>query len=242
MSPVTASASVVDKTSVITPVRNGADYIARAIELALVQLHATDELLIVDDHSTDATASVVATFVEPRIRLLAAPRAGVSAARNAGLARATGAFIAFLDADDEWLPGRHHAMLAHFAANPAADAVFGRIRIKHEFCAPDPSHGRVDGQFSPNGNLGSGMFRRAVVRRVGAFAEDMLAAEDVDFLNRLREAGMRVDVIECDALLYRRHASNMTNDRPVVRRWFMEMLRRKLARARLREGGQGTVA
>src|SRR5579871_4868818 len=125
------------KTSVIMAVHNGAAYITPAIESVLAQLHATDELLIVDDRSTDATLSVVASFADPRVQVLAAPRAGVSAARNAGLARATGEFIAFLDADDEWLPGRHEAMLAHLTAHPATHAVFGRIRVKHEPGTPE---------------------------------------------------------------------------------------------------------
>jgi glycosyltransferase involved in cell wall biosynthesis len=231
------------RTSIITPVRNGVPFIAQAIESALPQLHAADELLVIDDHSTDATVSVVSSFDDPRIRLLSSPRVGVSAARNEGLAVATGEFVVFLDADDEWLPGRHDALLRHLAAHPEIDAVFGRIRVKREPGAPDRGYGAVDGHFFPNGGvLGTGMFRRDIVQRGGGFAEDMLAAGDVDFFNRLQEVGMKIGAIECDALLYRRHASNMTNDRDNARRWFMEMLRRKIARGRLRGSGEAAVS
>jgi hypothetical protein len=70
----------------------------------------------------------------------------------------------------------------------------------------------------------------------------MQAAEDVDFFNRLEEAGMQVELIDRESLIYRRHAANATNDPKLVQRWFIEMLRRKLARARARAAGRDAVA
>jgi glycosyltransferase involved in cell wall biosynthesis len=87
-------------TSVIMPVHNGAAHITEAMASALAQLAQTDELIVVDDHSSDRTLSVVAAMAEPRVRVLSTPRRGVSAARNVGLAAARGEFIAFLDHDD----------------------------------------------------------------------------------------------------------------------------------------------
>lgn len=227
-------------TSVVTPVRNGARYIARAIESALTQLDAGDELLVIDDGSTDHTARIVGSCADPRLRLIDSPRRGVSAARNAGLAVATGEFIAFLDADDEWPRGRHVAMLAHLAQNPSIGAVFGRVQLRREPDAPNQYYAAAHGQFVPYGQLGSGLFRHSVLKSVDGFAEDMHAAEDVDYYNRLNEAGMRLDLIDVESLIYRRHAANATNDSATVQRGMMEMLRRKLARARA--GSDGRLA
>ena len=231
------------KTSIITPVRDGAAYIAQAVQSVLHQLGSDDEFFIIDDGSSDDTCSIVNAFDDPRIRLVASPRRGVSAARNAGLALATGAFVSFFDSDDEWPAGRHAAMLDRLAENPALDAVFGRLRIQLEPDAPPHlNYDAADGKFIPKGVLGTGLFRLGLVRRVGGFAEDMQHAEDVDFYNRLDEAGMRVELIDVDALIYRRHGTNATNDQSSVKRGFLKMLRRKLARARARAENQGAVA
>jgi glycosyltransferase involved in cell wall biosynthesis len=225
------------KTSVITAVRNGAIYVAKAIESVLPQLERDDEFLIVDDSSTDATRAIVAQFDDRRIRWLTSPRRGVSAARNEGLRLATGEFIAFLDADDEWPPERHQAMLARFAEKPAIDAVFGRIRMQFETDARSRDYAVADGRFAAAACLPTGLFRHGLATSVGGFAEDMETGEDIDFFNRLQESGMVLDLIDRESLIYRRHASNTTNDRALVRRGFMEMLRRKLGRARVRAEG-----
>jgi glycosyltransferase involved in cell wall biosynthesis len=198
-------------------------------------LGTDDELLVIDDGSTDRTPEIVRSFVDTRLRLIISPRRGVSAARNTGLARATGAFIAFLDADDEWPRGRHAAMLAHLAECPAVDAVFGRVRVRWELDATNRHYEAADGQFVPHG-LWSGLFRHRVLKQIDGFAEDMTAAEDIDYLNRLNEAGMRSQLIDVESLIYRRHAANATNDAATVQRGLAEMLRRKLARARARNG------
>jgi glycosyltransferase involved in cell wall biosynthesis len=92
------------RISVIVPLFNKANYVARAIRSILAQTLTEFELLVVNDGSTDGGEQVVATFTDPRIRLLHQPNAGPGAARNRGLAEARGEYVAFLDADDEWLP------------------------------------------------------------------------------------------------------------------------------------------
>ena len=87
--------------SVIMPVRNGQQTIERSVQSVLGQTMADFELLVVDDGSTDGTARMVGAVADQRCALLAQSHAGVSAARNAGLAKASGRLVAFLDADDE---------------------------------------------------------------------------------------------------------------------------------------------
>ncbi len=91
--------------SVIIPAFNSADYIPQALNSLLEQSWPPDEILVVDNNSTDETAALVSTFAAP-VQLLREPRQGASFARNRGIEAATGEIIAFLDADDISLPHR----------------------------------------------------------------------------------------------------------------------------------------
>src|SRR5437764_627301 len=98
--------------SVIVIAYNGEAYLAQAIDSVLAQSFQDFELLVVDDGSSDRTRPIAEAFraaTRPRVRVLAhadGGNRGMSAARNLGLSQARGEFIAFLDADDVWLPGK----------------------------------------------------------------------------------------------------------------------------------------
>lgn len=90
-----------ESVGVVIPAYNAADHIRRALDSVLGQTRAADEIVVVDDGSTDETARIVQQYSD-KVRLIRQANAGVSAARNTGIKAASSEFIALLDADDEW--------------------------------------------------------------------------------------------------------------------------------------------
>jgi len=225
-------------TSVIVPVRNGAAFVGEAVASALGQLGDDDEIIVVDDASTDRTQAVLAGIGDPRLRRASCGGLGVSAARNVGLAVARGEYIAFLDHDDVWPAARHTVMSGVLRENPDIDAAFGRMRVKFE---PGAQHnGRMsamDGRHVGVASVGTGLFRRQVIARVSGFDESLHFGEDVDFYLRMMEAGMRVQLCDIDGLVYRRHASNTSNDLLSMERGLHDVLRRRIIRKRMTAAG-----
>lgn len=97
---MTNNTSSVPVVSVILPVYNGERYVARCIDRVVRQTYQDWELIIVDDGSTDHTASICDGYASDRIHVIHQKNGGVSAARNAGIAMARGEYLAFVDADD----------------------------------------------------------------------------------------------------------------------------------------------
>lgn len=93
------------RISVVIPLYNKAAYVQRAIESVLAQGEAVLEVVVVDDGSTDDSVAKVEALHHPKIRLVLKPNGGVSSARNRGIEEVRGEFVAFLDADDVYLPG-----------------------------------------------------------------------------------------------------------------------------------------
>ncbi len=113
--------------SVIIPAHNRARLLPRAINSVLPQLREHDEIMVVDDGSTDDTAGVVSRF--RRVRYLKMPRGGAGPARNLGIAESRNPLIAFLDSDDEWLPGKLALQRRLMEALPHVDYCFSDFLV-----------------------------------------------------------------------------------------------------------------
>ena len=114
------------KVSIITPCHNGGKTIGEAIRSVLSQSYANWEMIIVDDCSTDDSVSVVKSFTDPRICLLQnVKNLGPGGSRNVGIRAAGGRFLAFLDADDVWLPEKLFAQTEFMVSQNCAFSCHG---------------------------------------------------------------------------------------------------------------------
>jgi glycosyltransferase involved in cell wall biosynthesis len=218
--------------SVIVPVKNGARYIGECLASILAQLERDDELIVVDNGSTDDTVTLVQAAADPRIVLLHEPAPGPAAARNTALRQIRGAYVSFQDHDDLWPEGRQQRLLETLRADPSANAAHGRVRMV--FDGPfDAAYAAMDGQYVDQYNFLPSLFERSLIERAGPMDETMLRGEDTDYLIRLREAGMVS--APCDAIVHirRRHNTNWSSATPaVVRANTLQVLRRNIARRR----------
>jgi glycosyltransferase involved in cell wall biosynthesis len=126
----------VPKISVVMPVYNGASFIGKAIESLFSQSFQDWELVVVDDGSTDATPQILAEYTDARMRILRQANTGEAGARNTGLNHVRGDYLAFLDADDEYLPDALKELSGFLDRNPQFDVVFSDGHI----CDEDDRH------------------------------------------------------------------------------------------------------
>ena len=110
--------SVDPLVSVIIPTHNYARYLPEAIESALAQDYSPLEIIVIDDGSTDSTRAAVEPYRERGVEYVYQENSGPGPARNEGIRRARGDVVAFLDADDSWLPEKISMQIAHLRAHP----------------------------------------------------------------------------------------------------------------------------
>lgn len=182
------------RISVVMPVYNGAALIGRALSTVFAQDFQDLEILVVDDASTDDLASAVARFADLRLRLLRQDsNTGAAGARNRGIREARGELIAFLDSDDEWLPGKLARQLAQLetAAPECGLSLTGyellRDRLGRREARPLPAE--RDWYFrllaGCTVSLGScALLRRSLFDEIGLFDESMRRLYDWDWLLR----------------------------------------------------------
>jgi glycosyltransferase involved in cell wall biosynthesis len=194
------------RVSVIIPVHNTERYVAESIDSVLAQRRPADEVIVVDDGSTDRTPAVLAQFGS-RITVLRQRHLGVSAALNAGLARATGDHLAFNDADDLWLPDKLTLQCELLAGEPGLEAAFGMVK---QFVSPDWDGGRdiaVPDHDQAGTSRPTMLIRRDAFDRIGLF-DTSVQVEFIDWFARAQLQGLRTELVPQVLLLRRLHATN----------------------------------
>lgn len=188
------------RITVVTPAYNASPYVADALRSVLGQTHHDLRLVVVDDGSTDDTASVASAFADSRLSLIRQPNAGVAAARNRGMAAAEGDALLFLDADDWLAPAALATLAATLDATPRAVAAVGPYaRVDAEGqpiqrrnrclpAAPCDLLARlvVQNQFANGGHV---LIRRDAAQRAGTFRPGVIYGEDWEYFVRLALQG-----------------------------------------------------
>jgi len=193
------------QVSVIIPTYNRGWIIKEAIDSVLAQDYTEFELIVVDDGSTDHTSDFLDSYRNV-IKVFPQKNKGVSAARNLGIAEASGKFVAFLDSDDLWLPQKLTLQIEFFNRTPDAlicqtEEVWIRNGLRVN---PKKRHKKPSGMiFKPSLELclvspSAVMIQRSLLDRVGGFDETLPACEDYDLWLRI---GCRFPVHLIDAPL-----------------------------------------
>jgi glycosyltransferase involved in cell wall biosynthesis len=210
------------KISVITPAYNAENYIADAIKSIREQNYDNIEIIIIDDGSTDATATICKSL---DVILIQQENLGISAARNTGLKAASGDLIAFLDADDLWFKDALKTLLDLLQKSESASFSLGLSMAVSKDLSP-----LTDTHFILS--LGAALIKKEVLEKIGEFDENLDFGEDIDLFLRIMEADFNCVVDTTPVLKFRRHENNTTNNREKTNQFFLKAIRQSLKRRR----------
>lgn len=218
--------------SCIIPAYNAARFLEEAVASIAEQNIAPLEVIVADDGSTDHTAAVARAIDSADVRVVQQQNAGSASARNLGLSLARGEFIALLDADDIWLPGKLSSQLAVFAEHPGVGACttlmqnFWEAQFSHEaeqnphLVAPQP------------GAASTFVGRRCAFEAIGGFDPSIRYRDLQEWLLRAKFAGWQLHTIQ-EVLVRRRiHGDNDSRRRVTGQAELLDLAIQALARKR----------
>jgi glycosyltransferase involved in cell wall biosynthesis len=219
--------------SVIVPTYNRADMLPEAVESVRAQSFDDWELIIIDDGSQDNTREVVAGMTDGRIHYFHQENRGLPGARNAGIRRARGKYVAFLDSDDRFRSEKLRLQVAFLEAHQEIGLAAGGyaevdrslnwirdIRPWSQQPGLNLEDWLLNCPFCPSVPL----IRREWLDRVGLFDESMRRIEDWDLWLRLSGAGCRMAWLEAVVCEYRLHGGNMVRDFLLMKAGMVRML------------------
>jgi glycosyltransferase involved in cell wall biosynthesis len=220
--------------TVVIAVRNGSAFLAEALDSAQAQTWPAVEIVVVDGHSTDGSREIAES--RAGVRVLPQQGSGFAGAWNEGIRCGRGSFVAFLDSDDLWEPGKLQLQVAALEAAPAAGYALSHTRL---FLAdgvtlpPELSH--IDLSRPHAAPFPSALLcRRRLFDEVGFFEEQWSIASDVEWIRRLRDRGVQ-GVVLPEALTHRRiHEANLSSQAPgrSFKRELLSILSASIARRR----------
>jgi len=208
--------------SVVIPAFNAAATISDTLASVFAQTLDDFEVIVVDDGSSDGTAQVVSSVRDTRIRIITQPNQGVAAARNTGIEAARGGLVAFVDADDLWLPAKLERQVSLLRADPRAEAVQtaayfvnSQFRVLSVRPCVDAAAADILPRCLRFENLpafpSSVLARRESLVEIGMFDPSLVILEDWDLALRFARRGS-LRAIEEPLVLYRVHPGNRSRD------------------------------
>ncbi|ABA20464.1 Glycosyl transferase, family 2 [Trichormus variabilis ATCC 29413] len=210
------------KVSVVIPAYNAMKYLPATVESVLQQTFTDIEILIINDGSSDNIIAWTTQITDPRVQVISQQNQGLSGARNTGINHASGEYIAFIDADDLWLPSKLEKQVKCLDNSPQAGLVYTWTAWTDETGKPtgvivaSDVEGYVWEQMVVNDKISNGssaMVRRICFDKVGLFDTELTSSEDRDMWIRLA-AHYHFAVVKEPLTLYRRHSQSMSKNRP----------------------------
>ena len=218
--------------SVVIPCHNYARFLSDSVSSALEQTQVNVEVIVVDDGSTDELNEVIHRLADPRLTVIHQQQLGIGAARNAGVAKAKGPLVAFLDADDRW--SRNRLIRAKTIIEASKQPVLAFAMLQ-EFLDPgiDALTDRVPKVRKVKGiSASSCVVNRKVFEQVGPFDPHLESGEFIDWYIRAQELGIET-YVDPETLIFRRiHQSNRDRQGRESSQEYARILMRKIQRQR----------
>jgi glycosyltransferase involved in cell wall biosynthesis len=215
------------RVSVIITAWNAERFIGEALASVAAQTVQAHQIVVNDDGSTDGTvAAIRASGVH--VDLLESPHEGISEGRNRAMARATGDLLAFLDADDVWLPTKLERQLELLEERPELDAVFCRT---DEFADGAGARHRAPARGAVGPLLSGVVVRAAVLDRAGGFRPGLRSGDWLEWWARATDAGMQAEEVP-EVLMRRRLHEENNSLREASSRDLLSIFRARIERDR----------
>jgi glycosyltransferase involved in cell wall biosynthesis len=213
--------------SVIIPVYNAGRFLAQAIESVLDQTLRPDQVIVVDDGSTDNSVAVAQRY-RRHIHLEQQPNAGSAHARNRGVALAYGELLAFLDADDYWAKEKLSLQVATLQESPQVEAIFGQIEQIQMVEAKNTKLSEAALGIQEGYHLDTMLIHRSAFQRIGGFDPNWLV-DAVEWFVRTQHKGLQAQIIP-QVLAWRRiHGDNLgIRERSRARSEYARLIKQRL--------------
>lgn len=226
--------------SVIIPCYNCARYLSEAIESVLAQTYRPIEVIVVDDGSDDESAAIAKRY--PDVLCLHQTHAGVVAALNRGIEHATGDLLAFLDADDLWVPDKLTAQMDFLNSNPNCNMIFGHMR---EFFSPELARDKRPSaagrpEITPGYIKNTVLIRRKDWLKVGLFNTKLRLGDFIDWYARAIDMGLVSAMLPQVLCMRRLHDQNVTLQKIDSRIDYVRIIKESLDRRRRAAAKRGS--
>ena len=221
------------RVSVIIPIFNGENYLAESIASVLNQSFSPHEIIIIDDGSTDTSANIAQSFGDG-VSYYFQPTAGIAAARNKGVEKANGDYLAFLDCDDLWTKDKLSLQIAAFKTDPSLDIAFGHLE---QFVSPELDEETKEKSHCPDEiiagiHCGTMLIKQDAFNRVGLFETQFEIGEFVSWYIRAKELNLSIKVIPELVMRRRIHGANTVIQKRQSVNNFAHIIKRSLDRRR----------